>query len=155
MDWEQDSELEEGEINEDCEEKQPGDGIPGQEPCNGPRNRPEPQLSGGEPMRYYGMAPLIPWKLWTEEQRVAWWKEFEPKSELKRGVWVKWWLIMTRERNRLEGVEAMGDNVLPPFELIRRSRFERLASQRPDLANDPSAMERLQSGGGGWFTVTL
>jgi len=96
MDWEQDSVLEEGEINEDCEEEQPGDGTIGDgtpgEPSNGPSNRPriglEPQLSGGKTVDYYGGAPLLPWKLWTVEQRVAWWKEFE-QSELKRGVWVK------------------------------------------------------------------
>ena len=59
MDWEQDSELEEGEINEDCEEKQPGDGTPG-EPSNGPRNGLEPQLSGGKTIEYHGGAPLLP-----------------------------------------------------------------------------------------------
>jgi hypothetical protein len=64
MDWEQDSELEEGEINENWEEKQLGDGTLGDgtpgEPSNGPRNGLEPQLSGGKTIEYHGGAPLLP-----------------------------------------------------------------------------------------------
>jgi hypothetical protein len=157
MDWEQDSELEEGEINEDCEEKQLGDGTLGDgtpgEPSNGPRNGLEPQLSGDKAIEYHGGAPLLPWKVWTEEQRVAWWNVFEPKSDRNRGVWVAEWLAKTRASNELRGSKAKGKKLLPPSELLHRSPAERRATQNPDLPK-LSAME-IESLSGPWVHVTL
>jgi hypothetical protein len=153
MDWEQ-ADLEPGEIKEDREERQPSHGIPGEEPSNAPRNGPEPQPFGGKTITYYGGAPLLPWKLWTEEQRVAWWNVFEPKSDRNRGVWVAEWLAETRTHNELKGRKARGKNLLPPSELLHRSPVERPATQNPDLLNDFSAME-LEDLSGGWVHVTL
>jgi hypothetical protein len=158
MDWEQDSELEEGEINENWEEKQLGDGTLGDgtpgEPSNGPRNGLEPQLSGSKTIEYHGGAPLLPWKAWTEEQRVAWWNVFEPKSDRNRGVWVAEWLAKTRASNELRGNKAKGKNLLPPSTLLHRNPAERPATQNPNLPNDLSAME-IESLSGAWVHVTL
>jgi hypothetical protein len=152
VDWGQDSELEEGEIKEDCEERQPGDGTiddgtPGK-PSHGPRTGLEPQLSGGKTIDYHGGAPLLPWQVWTGNQRATWWKAYKPKSKRERGQWLIEWLAKMRARYRLSRRQAREENILPPAEVRHRSPVERPATQHPALPNGLSAVEQLQSVGG-------